>query len=221
MRFCQIDGTPLVGDDGDATIVQGAPDDILDVPAASESRVVSEEPLIDIPPAEPEIPRPDFGSSGSTPPPSPFSTPEAESSYSSAKEDEIRSTFGEPTRADWTPPTAPVASWQSQEIGSTTPFSSPPVGVGNKDQTMAIVSLVLGIIGLTACCGVIIPSLAAMITGYMARNKAKNNPNQFGGEGLAMAGLITGIIGVVGGILIWIFYSAMIFASIASGGRGF
>ena len=62
---------------------------------------------------------------------------------------------------------------------------------------LAIVSMILGILGFTLCCGSVVPSLIAIITGFMARSKAANDPVAYGGSGLAMIGLITGILGVI------------------------
>jgi uncharacterized Zn finger protein (UPF0148 family) len=59
---------------------------------------------------------------------------------------------------------------------------------------MAIASLILGISGLT-----IVPffaSIAAIIIGYMARNEIRQRPDELGGDGLALAGIIMGWIAV-------------------------
>ena len=79
--------------------------------------------------------------------------------------------------------------------------NSAPAG---QNQTLAIVSLVLGILGLL-CCGLFVPSLAALVTGFMARGKANSNPSMYGGSTLAMIGIITGALGVLGGLGYWIF----------------
>ena len=114
--------------------------------------------------------------------------------------------------SDWTPPPAPEASWQNQQIGQNTPFQ-PPVS-GGQDQTLAIVSLVLGIVGIVFCQ---LTGPVALVTGFMARKKAAANPSQFGGEGLALAGIITGIIGTIFLLLIiayFIFVFLIIGASV-------
>ena len=112
--------------------------------------------------------------------------------------------------AEWTPPPAPDASWQNQEIGSNTPFQPPPAGTGAGDnKTLAIVSLVLGIISL--CCYVSpVTGLAALITGFMAMKKANNDPANYGGKGLAIAGMITGGIFFLVGIAYWIYLIVVI-----------
>jgi len=56
-----------------------------------------------------------------------------------------------------------------------------------KNNTLAIVSLVLGILSLFFSFLTAIPGI---ITGHMARSKAKKNPEQYDGKGMALAGLI-------------------------------
>lgn len=59
---------------------------------------------------------------------------------------------------------------------------------------MAIASLVLGISGLTIV--PFIASVAAIIIGTMARNEIRQRPDEIGGDGLALAGIIMGWIAV-------------------------
>ena len=91
----------------------------------------------------------------------------------------------------WSPPPAPVQSWQDQSVGQNTPFQPPPAGTGGQNKTLPIVSLVCGILGF--CCGIL--GIVAIITGFMGRNNANTNPQEYGGAGLATAGMILGIIG--------------------------
>ena len=102
----------------------------------------------------------------------------------------------------WTPPPAPVSNWQEQGINANTPFQPPVAGAG-QDQTLAIVSLVCGILSLCACG--ILTGIPALITGYMAKNNVDSNPGQYGGRGMAMAGMILGGISVVFTVLYVIF----------------
>jgi hypothetical protein len=115
------------------------------------------------------------------PPPSPFDTP-----------------FSAPTQQmggqmsgnipDWNPPPAPVAQWENQgNFGANTPFQ-PPGAASGQNSTLAVISLICGILGL--CCGPL--GIAALITGWIAKNKADENPMQYGGRGLALAGMILG-----------------------------
>lgn len=109
--------------------------------------------------------------------------------------------------AEWTPPPPPVSEWQNQDLGANTPFQ-PPGAVGGQDQTLAIVSLVCGILGIV-CCG-LLTGIPAIITGYMAKNNADANPNQYGGRGLAVAGMIMGGISILFSILAIIYYIIML-----------
>jgi hypothetical protein len=105
-------------------------------------------------------------------------------------------------QSEWTPPPAPMSEWQNQNIGQNTPFQPPLTGQG-EDKTLAIVSLVSGILSLT-CCGPV-TGIAALITGFMAKNNVESNPQQYGGRGLALAGMIMGGISLVLTVLYFIF----------------
>ena len=117
-------------------------------------------------------------------------------------------------QTEWTPPPAPDANWQNQNIGANTPFQPPVAGQG-LNQTLPIVSLVLGIISL--CCYIgIITGPAALITGYMGMKNANTNPDQYGGKGLAIAGMILGGIFTLIWVIYWIFI-ILIYAGIFAG----
>ena len=105
-------------------------------------------------------------------------------------------------QADPTPtPAAQDTNWQEKPMQN--PQFQGAAGAA-QSKTLAIVSLVLGIVGLL-CCSLFVPSLAAVITGFMARGKANSNPSAFGGSGLAVAGIILGVLGLLGGVAYWIF----------------
>ncbi|MBQ4101502.1 MAG: DUF4190 domain-containing protein, partial [Oscillospiraceae bacterium] len=58
-----------------------------------------------------------------------------------------------------------------------------------------------GIVGLVCCCGMaIVPNLVAIICGAIAL--AKKKP----GKGMAIAGLVLGIVGTLIGLLFWVVY---------------
>jgi hypothetical protein len=66
---------------------------------------------------------------------------------------------------------------------------------------MAIISLVLGIVGLPLvfCCFIgLLGSIPAVVLGFLGLNKAKEGQ---GGRGLALAGMILGGIGIALAIL--------------------
>lgn len=142
---------------------------------------------------------------GQQPPPfgnSPFQQPQTP--FGQANEP-----ANDPFKQDsWTPPPAPVAGWQDQGLGANTPFQ-PPVA-GGQNNTLALVSLILGIASFV-CSLSIVAAIPAIITGYMQRNNIKNNPAQYGGSGMAMAGMILGGINLVLTVVVFVIYAILIF----------
>ena len=118
---------------------------------------------------------------------------------------------------EWTPPPAPDAQWQNQQIGSQTPFQPPPAGVGGQNKTLAIVSMVLGILSICCYTG-LFTGIGALITGFLALKNIKNDPNTYGGRGMALAGMITGGIFVAIWIIYWIVIIVVYGGMIAAGG---
>jgi hypothetical protein len=82
------------------------------------------------------------------------------------------------------------------------PASPPPVTGQSpaQQQGLAITSFVLGLLSLV-CFG-LLTGIPAVICGHLARARARRLPGQYGGAGLALAGLITGYVGVVVTLLI-------------------
>lgn len=118
-------------------------------------------------------------------------------------------------QAEFTPPpAAQEQSWQNDEMQN--PQYQPGSGIpaGGQNQTLAIVSLVLGIASIIFCAGLTGPP--ALITGIMAKKKATNNPAEYGGAGLALGGIITGILGTLI-LLLLIAYFAFVFLILGAG----
>lgn len=67
---------------------------------------------------------------------------------------------------------------------------------------MGIASLVLGIVGLLGCC-TLVPSILALVFGIIGRKKVAQGVATNGG--MATAGMILGIVGIVAGIVYWIY----------------
>ena len=67
-------------------------------------------------------------------------------------------------------------------------------------STMAIVSLVSGILGWTLLPW--IGSIVAIITGHMARSEIRRNPETMEGDGMAVGGLVLGWASFVIGLLV-------------------
>ncbi len=102
----------------------------------------------------------------------------------------------------------PPAAWQNQ---SPVPVTQqyPAVGFGSEtpNQTLPTISLVLGIISciMVCCAGGIWLGLPAAIVGYIALRNADNYPNRYGGRGLAIGGMVLGIITFLASLFILIF----------------
>ena len=90
------------------------------------------------------------------------------------------------------------------------PVAEPAAPVSN---AKAIISLILGILSVTCCCGGIVPSVVAIIL-------AGSDKKARGGKrsGMATAGMIMGIIGLVIGIPVLAYN---LFAIIGGAGMGF
>lgn len=212
---------------------------------AMESGGSGDENLIEMPAAAPEPPS--FIESASVAPPSPFDAPPPSpmsdqaaipSPFASdeqvveiAPEPAVPPTivaeaappspvFEQPAAAapiEWAPPPAPEQAWQNTPIGSETPFAPPVAGGAGQNKTLAIISLVCGILSLI-CCSWFIPGIAAIILGFIARGKANSDPQNYGGAGLALGGIITGGISLILGVIVIILYFA---GALASGGFRF
>ena len=64
----------------------------------------------------------------------------------------------------------------------------------NPKKGLAITSLVLGI--LSVFCLSLLAGIPAIITGHVARGRARREPEEHGGTGMALAGLILGYVSV-------------------------
>lgn len=97
-------------------------------------------------------------------------------------------------------PSEPISPWQSQAPNTQNPPYGSPAFVQSRDQTLSTVSLALGIFGIMSmCCFGGIPfGAAALITGYLGMKNADRDPMKYGARGLAVAGLILGIVGFLG-----------------------
>jgi len=76
---------------------------------------------------------------------------------------------------------------------------------------LSIASLIVGIVGVVCfflCLGIVAGPTAA-IMGFVSRQRITSSGGMLGGGGLALAGLILGIVGFVGSV-IWFFYWVLI-----------
>lgn len=104
-----------------------------------------------------------------------------------------------------TPGSQPLSPWQQ---GSQMSPQSPSYLAANpfqaQDKTLPTISLVLGILGMVffCCYGGIPFGVGALITGFIGMNNVNKNPTQYGGKGLAIAGMVMGAISFFGIILL-------------------
>jgi hypothetical protein len=104
-------------------------------------------------------------------------------------------------QGNWAPvPTSGASEWQDQGFGGNAQFQPPMGAAQGQNQTLAIISLVLGLISIP-CCGSVVLGLGALVTGYLAKKKADQNPAEYGGGNLALAGMIIGAITTVVGFI--------------------
>jgi hypothetical protein len=88
---------------------------------------------------------------------------------------------------------------------SNQPYQAPPA---KPTSNLALASLILGILGWT-----IIPtigSIAAIITGHMAKNEIKSSMGALGGDGMATAGLVLGYANIAIGVCVCLVVFAML-----------
>lgn len=135
------------------------------------------------------------------------------------------------TMTDWRPAreARPDLFGLDSEPPALTPSQKQPTGsplAGMPQQTapasgMAITSMVLGIVGLLSMLGfppcAPIFSLPAVICGHIARKQARQETLPSANAGLAMAGLVTGYIGLAIGILIIVLFGAIFGVAALSG----
>ena len=107
---------------------------------------------------------------------------------------------------DW-PQSSPV-QWQNQ---APTPITNQYglAGYGNatQNQTLSTISLVLGIISffMVCCAGGIWLGLPAAIVGYIGLRNADNDPTRYGGRGMAIGGMVLGIVTFIASLFFLIF----------------
>ena len=98
----------------------------------------------------------------------------------------------------FTPPNnQPMSNWQQNQPVAPNPsyLSSSPYQSPN--QTLPVVSLILGVISVSFCCYGFPFGIGALITGFLGYNNVNKDPNQYGGRTMAIAGMILGAISIV------------------------
>jgi hypothetical protein len=91
----------------------------------------------------------------------------------------------------------------------------PPYVQPARTSTLALVSLIAGIVGLFAV--PIFGSIVAVVTGHMAKKEIREGGGMVSGDGLATAGLVLGYIGVgiavlgICAVVLWFLFLAGLF----------
>ena len=109
------------------------------------------------------------------------------------------------------PPPPPPPPGDDQGQGWGTPHPPPPnygypQGYAQqppKTSPMAVTALVTGILGLV-CCGCGVFSIAALVFGVLGKKEIAESNGAKTGAGMAQAGFILGIVGIVLSVLYWI-----------------
>lgn len=100
------------------------------------------------------------------------------------------------------PQSSAPAPWQQSPQMQNHPFETPGF-VQSADKTLPTISLVLGILSflLVCCYGGFPLGVAAVITGFLGMRNADSNPLRYGGRGLAVGGMILGIVALLSSIV--------------------
>lgn len=106
------------------------------------------------------------------------------------------------------PPTYGSAPGQPPQAPPPAPGGAPQGG-SDTTKILSIVSMSTGIAGIIICCcwGLPIFSIAALVTGFVARSQTQANPRP-DLKTFILVGLITGALGIAISILYWILYAA-------------
>ncbi|HVF22508.1 MAG TPA: DUF4190 domain-containing protein [Pyrinomonadaceae bacterium] len=105
---------------------------------------------------------------------------------------------------DERPPMSPMSpAWQ--------PPPPPPRPRSQQSQTLAVASMVTGILGLVLGCLGPLPGIAAVVLGWMALSQIKKNPYTTSGKPMAIVGVVTGglTIAVYSLFILWIILAAV------------
>ncbi len=116
-----------------------------------------------------------------------------------------------PSTPSWSAPPPPPGYGGGSGYGPTPAYSGVPAGAGQKTNTLAITSLVTGIIAVLTCSCFGVLGIAAVVTGVLGRNQIKESNGLEQGDGMALAGLITGAVSLVLG-LAWLIFRVAAFS---------
>ena len=102
----------------------------------------------------------------------------------------------------------PYSGYPPQSYGGQDPYGQPP-----KTSGKATTSLALGVGSLVLFCVGFLLGIPAIIVGMRARKEIRNSQGRLSGDGLALGGIITGVLGTLIGLAV----VGLIIASLALG----
>ncbi|HWN08568.1 MAG TPA: DUF4190 domain-containing protein [Pyrinomonadaceae bacterium] len=111
------------------------------------------------------------------------------------------------------PPPVPAIVLPPSPAGWQAP--PPPPFIATQQNSMAAISLVLGIVSMTIgwCCSFgVLTAPVAIALGIAALVQIRNNPTRYGGKGMAIGGIATGGLYIVFMVLMFLFYGIAILA---------
>ncbi len=96
--------------------------------------------------------------------------------------------------ASWPASSSPPSQWQPQGLQNQ-PFGTPAF-IHKSDQTIPTIALILGILSLpmVCCYGGIWLGLPAAILGFLGMRNADSDLTRYGGRGMAIGGMVLGIV---------------------------
>jgi hypothetical protein len=110
---------------------------------------------------------------------------------------------------------------QPQQPGYGQPYGAPPAGYApvlptNNKATAALITGITTLV-LSWCCGLGVLGLVAVVLGMKGRSEVRRSQGTQTGEGLALAGIITGALAVIIGLVV----IALIVVVVATGNATF
>lgn len=115
-----------------------------------------------------------------------------------------------------------MAAWQPLtaclELVSAGPWMAGYVAQQAPTSGLAIASLICGIVSIFLCYLNGLPAVPAVICGHLALRRIRDSGEMIGGRGLAIAGLVTGYIGIVAQLAIIGMILVAIFSATAGSG---
>lgn len=108
---------------------------------------------------------------------------------------------------NWPAASSPPAKWQPPKPHIENQLFGSPGFASSPDQTLPTIALVLGILSLPlfCCWGGLWLGLPAAIVGFIGMNNADKDPGRYGGRGMAIAGMVLGVVSMLLTVLLAFF----------------